>query len=374
MRKRILVTILFVCLAAPFAARAFPGDGPTVGGEPAFATSNDVHISTIRSLIDAKEYLKAESLAGELTQASPEIVDGWLMLAYARSLNNKYELSNEAYDKALERGADAREVLTRKAYNCRRLGDPVQARACYDAILEAEPDNVEVLLLSAGYEMSIEEFAVAVSRYDEALRVEPGNMTAIEGIAAAEKKLGNAAQVKYWLEHGLTFEPKNEKILRQISLIYLNEQNYGLSVHYLDRLLEIAPNDAAAYRNKGIAFYQQGEKKAAVGAFEKVREYGGGMDGLYGPMADCYRAAGKNAQALEVIQEGIDAGSQSAWLYSVWGKILEDGKNYDGAISKFSMAVQMKDEPWSGYARKQIARQAELKKRAEMIASQGGME
>ena len=58
----------------------------------------------------------------------------------------------------------------------------------------------------------------------------------------------------------------------------------------------------------------------------------------------------------------------------MWGKILEDGKSYDTAISKFNKAVSLKDEPWSGYARKQIARQVQLKKRADMIAAQGGME
>jgi tetratricopeptide (TPR) repeat protein len=159
-----------------------------------------------------------------------------------------------------------------------------------------------------------------------------------------------------------------------MSLIYLNEQNYTLSIHYLDKLLAVDPDNPAAHRNKGIAYYQQGEKKKALASFENVRQSGGELDGLYGPLADCYRAARNNTQALVVIKEGLEAGSQEAWLYSVWGKILEDNKNYDGAIAKFSKAVALKDEPWSGYARKQIGRQAQLKKRAKMIAAQGGME
>ena len=82
----------------------------------------------------------------------------------------------------------------------------------------------------------------------------------------------------------------------------------------------------------------------------------------------------ESAPHSAIIQpQGIAAGSQEAWLYSVWGKILEDNKNYDAAITKFSKAVAMRDEPWSGYARKQIARQAQLKKRAKLIAAQGGM-
>ena len=96
------------------------------------------------------------------------------------------------------------------------------------------------------------------------------------------------------------------------------------------------------------------------------------MDGLYGPLADCYRSSGQPSQAQEVIREGLDAAQQEAWLYSIWGKLLEDRKEYDLAIDKFNRAVSLKDEPWSGYARKQIARQTQLIKREAMIASQGG--
>ena len=99
-------------------------------------------------------------------------------------------------------------------------------------------------------------------------------------------------------------------------------------------------------------------------------ELGGTMDGLYGPLADCYRSTGSRDEALAVIKEGIEQNQQQAWLYSIWGKLLEDRQEYDAAIGKFSRAVELQDEPWSGYAKKQIARQAQLKKRAELIAQQ----
>jgi hypothetical protein len=54
--------------------------------------------------------------------------------------------------------------------------------------------------------------------------------------------------------------------------------------------------------------------------------------------------------------------------------MLERGKNYDGAISKFSHAAEAGEEPWSTYAKKQIARQAQLKQRAALISQQQGMQ
>jgi len=372
MLKRILVCIgLGTCVMSGIASA---GETPTAGGQPAFATEIDVKLSTVRSLIEAKEYESAEKIAEEVVGDSPGTLDGWMMLGYTRTLNGKYELSNDAYDKALAYGADPKEVYTHKAYNCRRLGDPERTRECYHAILNVDENNLDVLTQLGAYELQNENFDDAAECFSAVLQVTPGDIEAIDAMARVEEKRGNAAQVKYWLEKGLSYNPHDEKLLKRIALIYLNEQNYTIAIHYLDQVLENSPDDAGAYRNRGIAFYQRGDRKKAAESFEKVREMGGKMEGLYGPLADCYRSASRRDQALEVIKEGIDAGSQQAWLYSVWGKLLEDQKNYDAAIAKFNKAVGLADEPWSGYARKQIARQAQLKKREAMIAAQGGME
>jgi tetratricopeptide (TPR) repeat protein len=224
------------------------------------------------------------------------------------------------------------------------------------------------------YENSVENPDAAVEAFETVLELSPGNLEATLQLAKAEEKRGNTPRVKYWLEQGLGYHPEDPKLLSRIALVYLNEQNYSLSIHYFEKLLEVDPENVNAYRNVGIAHYQQGDKLAAAEAFEQVRALGGKMGGLYGPLADCYRSINQRSKSLEIVREGLAAGEQQAWLYSVWGKLLEDAKDYDLAITKFNKAVALQDEPWSGYARKQIARQAQLIKREKMIAAQGGME
>lgn len=376
MTSRILVLIGLICVPLTAGVSSASNtylyehsDQPTSGGEPVFATKADVMIDTIRKLVEAKDYPGAEKMAEEVTEKAPDMVDGWIMLGYTKSLTGKYEQSNDAYDKALEYGADAKEVLLRKAYNCRKLNDADKTRECFQQILEIETD-VEVLMQFGSFENSTENFEEAARLYHEVLEIQPDNVVAIDALSRVEKKLGNKAQVKYWLEKGMALEPENTSFLKRLSLIYLNEQNYDLSIHYLKKLLAVSPDDAGAHRNMGIAYYQKGEKEKAKESFEKVRELGGKMDGLYGPLADCYRSTGARSDALAVIKEGIELQDQQAWLYSIWGKLLEDQQEYEEAINKFAKAVELKDEPWSGYAKKQIARQTQLLKRAELIAQQ----
>lgn len=370
MRNSLFLCIGVLCILGSTTAFA----QPSAGGEPAFATSTDVKLATIRSLIEAKDYTTAEQLALEVTSDRPENVDGWMMLGYTRTLNDKFAASNTAYDQALEVGAEAPRVYTLKAYNCRRLGDSEATRACYRAILEADEGNVETLIQFGSFEIVSENYDSAVQCFSEVLAVEPDNLEAVTSLARVAEKRGNVAQMKFWIEKGLSYHPEDPSLLKKISIVYLNEQNYSLSIHYLEKLLDADPANISAYRNLGVAHYQQGDKKKAKTAFERVREDGTKMDGLYGPLADCYRSIGQPSRSLEVIREGLGAAQQAAWLYSIWGKILEDRHEYDLAIEKFNKAVALRDEPWSGYARKQIARQTQLKKREAMMAAQGGME
>jgi tetratricopeptide (TPR) repeat protein len=372
MRHRFNLCIGVLCalsgvLAAPAAILGQSDQAP-------FASRSDVKLSTIRSLIEAKDHASAEKLALELCEEQPELVDAWMMLGYARTLNGRYTESNQAYDRALGYGAERAEVFRLKAYNCRRLGDAEATRRCYEEIIDADPSNVEIRTQFAVYEASIGNHEGAVLQLSEVLKITPENVDAIDAIATAEEKRENTAQVKYWLEKGQSVSAGDTRFLKRLSLVYLNEQNYTMAIHYLGKLIAADPENAGAYRNLGIAHYQQGNKKEARNAFEAVRRLGGKMDGLYGPLADCHRSTGNRAAAMEVIKEGIAAGDQKAWLYSVWGKILEDQQSYDQAIDKFELAVAQRDEPWSGYARKQIDRQTQLKKRAAMIAAQGAMD
>ena len=123
MRNQFFLCIGVFCALAVLAGGAVRADEtPTVGGQPAFATSTDVKLSTIRSLIEAKDYESAERMATEVTVEAPDVVDGWMMLGYTRTLNGRFSESNDAYEKALETGADRKEVYKLKVYNCRRPG------------------------------------------------------------------------------------------------------------------------------------------------------------------------------------------------------------------------------------------------------------
>jgi tetratricopeptide (TPR) repeat protein len=369
MRRSTYILVALTILETGATARHARADAsPT-----AFAGVTDSRLSTIRYLIESRDYPAALELAGRVTTEKPELADGWMLLGYLDTVTSRFEASNAAYDEALKRGADPAAVLSAKAYNCRRLGDAQKTRECLQDIVDIDKTNAGAWIQLASFEASVDNDELAVQYYTRAISLDAENIDALEAVARVEEKRGNITQATAWLESGLARDPGSVRLLKRLSVITLNAQDYGRAVGYCDRALAVDPGDVTVQRNRAVALYQKGDKKEAIDSFETLRDLGGKMDGLYGPLADCYHAAGRDVDALKVIGEGIAADSQPAWLYSLWGKILEGRRQFDEAIAKFDRAVAANDELWSDYARKQIARQNQLKKREAMIARQGEM-
>jgi tetratricopeptide (TPR) repeat protein len=290
-----------------------------------------------------------------------------MLLGYCRSLNSDFTGSNEAYDRALALGVKPDLVYSRKAYNYVRLGALEEAGRCYRAILDARPGDAEALGQLAYVEGKLGNHDAAAECYRRALETSPDDVDFMAALAAVEAKRGRAEAAKELLERANLLDRDNTDVLDRLGVIYMKEGNYGAAIEALERLVSLEPRDARAQRNLGAAHYQTGDKEKALSAFERAMALGGDGEDLYGPLADCYIAMGMSGEALRVIADGIERGAQEAWLYSLWGKILEDAKDYDGAIEKFSRAARAGEAPWSEYARKEIARQTELKEREQIM-------
>lgn len=355
-------------------ARAHPGGNslPSSGHGSAFATKADGMVSTIEGFIQAKDFPAAEKAAVELTLHKPDFLRGWMLLGYCQSRNSRYAESNQSYTKALSLGADSRSIKSRMAYNHIRLAEFDLARDCYRSILELDDSDTDALSQLGYLEGKLGNYDESAHYYRRVLESDPEDPEVIRALANIEEKRGGGSLVKELLIKNLELEPNNTESLGRLGRIYIKEKNFKAAIEPLEKLVALEPENAKAWRNLGVAHYQLGDKRKACREFQQVKDLGGDIEDLYGPLADCYYESGARQEAMEVIKEGLAHHTQEAWLYCIWGKILEDRRNYDGAISKFSKAAGMKVEPWSTYAKKQITRQSKLKKRAQMISSQQG--
>jgi tetratricopeptide (TPR) repeat protein len=136
-----------------------------------------------------------------------------------------------------------------------------------------------------------------------------------------------------------------------------------------DELVKADPGKPANYFNLGISHFQNAAYDKAIPAFEKAVELKPDFGDAYQFLAMSYNQTNEPNKAIDAAKKGLEVAENKAGLYCAWGKSLEKLKLHDEAIAQFEKAIG--DAQWGDYAKKQIQRQSDLKKRAEAIERQG---
>jgi serine/threonine-protein kinase len=130
--------------------------------------------------------------------------------------------------------------------------DHTEARRglAYSAVqkaLELEPDLPEAHLAMAWYhrdaEAALRELAIA----EQAM---PGDVDVLFARGVIYKRIGQWQQAIQIWERAIDLDPRNANLLRQHASTYMLLRDYARAEHYLDRVLEIAPDGVQAHLSR----------------------------------------------------------------------------------------------------------------------------
>jgi tetratricopeptide (TPR) repeat protein len=163
---------------------------------------------------------------------------------------------------------------------------------------------------------------------------------------------------------------QKNKLRSKLGKALIDEKKWGEAAGVYGVLAAENPENAAYQFNYGISLQQNEQYKEAIPHLEKVIELRPDYVQAYQQLAAAYNEVGRYNEAIRTIQSALPQTDQKAGLYCTWGRSLEKQQLYDEAIDMFQKAVN--DPQWGGYAKKQIKRQEDLKKRDAMIREQQG--
>ena len=106
-----------------------------------------------------------------------------------------------------------------------------------------------------------------------------------------------------------------------------------------EEAVEVEPNDAPAYVNRGRALARKGDDDGAIAKYEKAV----GVDSNYAPAyANWGRALARKGDddgAIAKYEKAVEVDSNYAAAYVNWGFELYNNQNYKGAIKKYKQAI-----------------------------------
>jgi tetratricopeptide (TPR) repeat protein len=180
-------------------------------------------------------------------------------------------------------------------------------------------------------------FLNEVEIYNKALQCNPGDLDAVLELAAVRIQLKQTVQAQQLLEKYHAIFPDNPRLLRSLGEIYVARGLPKKIFATYEKILQHNPNDADAYYNLGIYYYNSEDVHTAVKFFKKAIKVGNHLNSrLY--LAKIAEKQKKISEAITYLRERIrlKTGDEDAYaeearrhlyeLMLVLGKIDSTGK------------------------------------------------
>jgi tetratricopeptide (TPR) repeat protein len=142
----------------------------------------------------------------------------------------------------------------------------------------------------------------------------------------------------------LEINPENadEYNNKGLSLYYGGKYNEAIECY--DKALEINPENADAYNNKGISLYYGGNYNEAIECYDKALEINPDYAQAYYNKGIILSYIGDNAGAIECYDKALEINPQNADAYYNKGLSLSTLKNYPEAIECYDKALEMQSD------------------------------
>ncbi|MEH2227254.1 tetratricopeptide repeat protein [Nostoc sp.] len=146
----------------------------------------------------------------------------------------------------------------------------------------------------------------------------------------------------------------DEKSLRSSALKLAQQGQYSKAIALFSQLIDYDSNNAIDFNNRGLIYFQIGEKQKAFCDYNTALKLNPTLAGAYNNRANYYVVCGNLAAAIADYDRAIDLNPSYVRAWINRGITLRDLGQYEEAIENFEMALffgQLEAYIWSEYGR-----------------------
>jgi|HubBroStandDraft_1064217.scaffolds.fasta_scaffold01053_6 TolB-like protein/Flp pilus assembly protein TadD len=187
------------------------------------------------------------------------------------------------------------------------VGDPPDAAtqkaiAAARKALELDSNLSDAHELLAAMEEENWQWADSAAEHRRALELNPNDADAYEGLAWWLLYRGRTDEALEWAERGRQLDPLSVDAT-QMGWILFEARRYDDSIHELQSVLEVRPDDPVALWDLGIALVDEGQPQDAIPVLEKAVPLSNRSPGVIGTLIRAYAQARRRNDAIRLLGE-----------------------------------------------------------------------
>jgi protein O-GlcNAc transferase len=179
---------------------------------------------------------------------------------------------------------------------------------------------------------------------------------------------GQLTQAKNFYEQVLAKQPKHFDALNMLGVIASQANNHALAAELMGKAIEINPNSASAYSNRGLVLQELKRTDEALVSFDKAialkPDYAEAFNNRGAALKDLKRPG----EALVSFDKAIALKPNYVQAFNNRGTALQDLKRQDDALTSYDKAIALKPDYAQAFNNRGASLQ-ELKRLGEALVS-----
>jgi Flp pilus assembly protein TadD len=159
------------------------------------------------------------------------------------------------------------DAISQKAMAYDYLEQSDKAFEAYEDALERRPNDPDLRFNLGRLYFMRDDFTNAVAQFEKVLEINPDDLEANVNIANSYLSLAQNVLTKYREMTDKELAKVPEKEIKEKK--NLEKEYYGKSVPYLEKAVQVKPDDAILWNNLGVAYVNAGMEEKGKAAFDK---------------------------------------------------------------------------------------------------------
>lgn len=272
-----------------------------------------------------------------------------------------------------------------------KAGKPDEAMRSFEQCVSEDPTFSEAYLNISFIYLDRKDYTKALENSKSALknnRFQPGIYTQTGKCFYYLEEYDSSI---FYLKQGISFGAKNESDYLYLAKSQASVEQYREATFNFSKAIEINPNNVSAFNERGSAYFNLGEYELARTDFEKAMQLNPQSISSLTNLANVLLVLNENDLALEYIDKGIANASgnnrvqllilkgnyykntgnleqasqayeeaytldqENAVILNNQASVLIDLEDYEGALAKCNMALEIQPEMMEAYFNRGIA-------------------
>lgn len=222
-----------------------------------------------------------------------------------------------------------------------RSGNVPLAIDAYRSVLAAEPGMPEASIHLARALVAVGDAVSGLSVVEESLKIHPEDFALLNAEASLLRQNKQYDRAADAARKVLLRDQKNVAAIKNLALIYADQNKLQLAETFFQNALKLDANDASIHVNLGLLAHRRGDHQAAIAAFEKaltLNPNDARAHANIGAIALKYR---DYKRAVTEYRSAITLGLVTCETQSALGFALEGASDSKAAISQLESAHDM---------------------------------